>query len=377
MQKQKITILALHLDYGGIEKYISLLCKMFDKEYDIEIICTYKFSDKPAFSFSNRVKIKYLITNNLVNVSIKKLIKDKNIIGVIKEIYRRKHIDNLTKKLNIEEIKKINSDYVITTRTYHNELISKYLKNKNIIKIATEHNYHNNDYKFINLFVKSVRNFDYVIHCTKELYMFYKDKIIGPKNIYIPNTIDISNDEKSKLNNKHIVSVGRISPEKGYFDLIDVMELVYKLDSSVTLTICGDGYQMEDLKKYIKSKRLQNVITLTGFIGGKELEDEYIKSSLYVMTSITEAFGLVLLEAMHFGLPCISFDSASGARNILGEDVGILISNRDIKIMASKIVNLLNNKELLLKYQNKSLNKVKEYSIENIYKIWKKDVFKR
>lgn len=376
MQKQKITILALHLDYGGIEKYISLFCKMFDKEYDINIICTYKFNDKPAFEFSDRVKIKYLITENLDNVSIKKLIKEKNFISIIKEIYRRKHINNLANKLNEEEIKNVNSDYILTTRTYHNELVSKYLKNKNTIKIATEHNYHNNNKKFINSFVKSVRNFDYVIHCTEELYNFYKDKIIKPKNIYIPNTIDISNNSVAKLNNKHIISVGRISPEKGYFDLVDVMEIINKIDSSITLTICGDGYEMERLKNYISSKNLNRNISLTGFIGGKKLENEYLKSSLYVMTSVTEAFGLVLLEAMHFGLPCISFDSASGARNILKDNVGILIKDRNKDLMAKKIIEILSSRELLNKFKSKSLMKVEEFSIDNIKKIWNNEVFK-
>ena len=68
---QKITILALHLDYGGIEKYISYLCKMFENKYDIEIICTYKFQPKPAFEFSNKIKIRYLIENDLKDRSIK------------------------------------------------------------------------------------------------------------------------------------------------------------------------------------------------------------------------------------------------------------------------------------------------------------------
>ena len=67
MQKQKITILALHLDYGGIEKYISLLCKMFDKEYDIEIICTYKFQPKPAFEFSNKIAIFFNMMHSFFN----------------------------------------------------------------------------------------------------------------------------------------------------------------------------------------------------------------------------------------------------------------------------------------------------------------------
>lgn len=370
---QKITILALHLDFGGIEKYISLLCKMLDKDYDIEIICTYKFREEPAFSFSDRVKIKYLIAEDLESISIKECLKSRKYLSIIKELIRRKKMERLARIKNINAIKSINSDYIITTRTFHNELVSKYLES-NSIKIATEHNYHNYDKKFIDSFVKSVRKFDYVIHCTEELYDFYKDKIIGPKNIYIPNTIDISNNNVSKLNNKHIISVGRISPEKGYFDLVDVMNLAHQMDKTITLTICGDGYQMEELKKYITEKGLNKVISLTGFIGGINLENEYLSSSLYVMTSVTEAFGLVLLEAMHFGLPCISFDSASGARNILNNNVGVLISNRNKDEMAKIIVSMLNNKDKLLYYSNKSLEKVNDYNIDNVYKLWKENV---
>ena len=83
---QKITILALHLDYGGIEKYISYLCKMFENKYDIEIICTYKFQPKPAFEFSNKIKIRYLIENDLKDLSIKELLKKKEFLKIIKEV---------------------------------------------------------------------------------------------------------------------------------------------------------------------------------------------------------------------------------------------------------------------------------------------------
>ena len=55
--KKKITIFALHLGFGGVEKYLSSLCKMLKENYDIEIISTYKVLDKPAFPFSEKVKI--------------------------------------------------------------------------------------------------------------------------------------------------------------------------------------------------------------------------------------------------------------------------------------------------------------------------------
>ena len=110
MQKQKITILALHLDYGGIEKYISLLCKMFDKEYDIEIICTYKFQPKPAFEFSNKIKIRYLIENDLKDLSIKELLKKKEFLKIIKEVSRRIKIKKLSYKLNKQAIQNLDTD---------------------------------------------------------------------------------------------------------------------------------------------------------------------------------------------------------------------------------------------------------------------------
>ena len=59
--KKKVTILALHLGYGGIEKYISSLCQMLEDNYEINIISTYKTTPKPAFKFSENIKIEYLI----------------------------------------------------------------------------------------------------------------------------------------------------------------------------------------------------------------------------------------------------------------------------------------------------------------------------
>ena len=58
INKNKVTILALHLGTGGVEKYLSSLCKMLENNYEIELISTYKMSDKPAFDFSEKIKKK-------------------------------------------------------------------------------------------------------------------------------------------------------------------------------------------------------------------------------------------------------------------------------------------------------------------------------
>lgn len=360
MQKRKITILAMHLSFGGIEKYISSLCRMLESDYDIEIITTYKFQEKPAFDFSKNIKIKYLINENPTTISIKKLIKSFNLYGALKEIIRRINFKYLSYKLNVKEIKNLKGDIVITTRTYHNKLVNKYC-NPNIIKIATEHNYHNNDKKYVNSLLSSITNFNYFVVCTKELYDYYKKYYDEKRLVLISNPVDIDYKGITKLDTKQIISVGRLSPEKGHIDLIETMSYVSNLDKDIKLVICGDGYIRNYLEDEIKKRNLEKVVEIKGFLKGENLYKAYIKSSLFVLPSISESFGIVLLEAMHFGLPCISFPS-SGAKELLKNNTGVIIENRDKEKLAKKIVEMLNNKEELKKYQKRSLEKVK-----NIY----------
>ena len=369
---KKITILAMHLNYGGIEKYISYLCKMFENDYDLEVISTYKYSSQPAFEFSPKIKITYLLNDYPDRVSIKELLNNQHYIKVISEIYRRIRLRYMSYYYNKKVVKNLKSDYLITTRIYHNRLVNKYLKKSRIIKIATEHNYHNNNQKYINELVRSTTNFNYFIHCTDELYKFYRKLITGPKNKKIYNPVFIDNKLKSKLNNLNIISVGRFSEEKGFLDLIEVMKEVCNINPKVSLKICGDGYLREKIKIKINEYGLNDNVQLTGFVRGKDLERAYMDSSLYVMTSKSESFGLVLLEAMHYGIPCIAFDSASGARNLLKNKVGILIKDRDIKKMARGIVKLLEDRKKLMEYSDKSISYVTNYSLEKTYSSWQK-----
>ena len=122
--------------------------------------------------------------------------------------------------------------------------------------------------------------------------------------------------------------------------------------------------------QYIKTNNLESSVILPGFLDQTEIEKYMLNSKIYVMTSITESFGLVLIEAMSYGLPCIAFDSASGARELIKNDKnGYLVSNRNIKKMADKIVELMNCKNIY-NYSNEAQLTSKKYLIKNIKKIW-------
>jgi len=365
---KKITILALHLGIGGIEKYISSLCKMLENDFEIEIISTYKILDKPAFDFSDKIKITYLINDKPYKEELKEAIKNKNVISIIKNLYKNTKILILKKTRNIKAIKNINSNIIITTRDFHNKLVGKYAK-ENIVKIATEHNHHNDDSKYINKIIKSLKNINYFIVVSKDLKKFYQNKIGNTKCIYIPNVIDKIYENPKYNTNHNLISVGRLSKEKGFTDLIDIINIVKKQIPDIKLDLIGDGNLKEELENKIKDLNLKDNITMHGYLNHKEIEKIMLKDSLYVMTSFTESFGLVLIEAMSYGIPCIAFDSASGAVEVI-ENKELLIENRDKEKMAEIIIELLNDKEKLQNYGKEYYEKCQKYLIDNVKKEW-------
>lgn len=367
---KRITILALHLGYGGIEKCISTLANTLCKNYQVNVISTYKLYEKPSFPIDDRVKITYLIpdlspSKNEFIDSVKhlKFIKGFKLgITNLKILY-------LKKKKMIEAIKNCDSDVIISTRDIHNDWLGKY-GNPNILKIGWEHNHHNNDKKYINKIIKSVSKLDYFVLVSKELEEFYRQKV-KCKTVYIPNTLDYYPKKVSDLEEKRIISVGRLSEEKGYLDLIDVFSLVHQVYPDWKLDIIGDGNQKENIQKKIEEYGLKDFIILHGFQNKEYINQLLQKSSVYVMCSYTESFGIVLLEAFSFGIPCVAFDSARGATEIISNNWdGYLIKDRNKEIMAKKVCELISNPNRRIIMGANGIKKANQYSMDEIRKYW-------
>ncbi len=367
---KKITILALHLGYGGIEKCISSLANTLCKNYQVNVISTYKLYEKPSFPIDDRVKITYLIpdlspSKNEFIDSVKHL----RFIKVFQLGITNLKVLYLKKKKMIEAIKNCDSDVIISTRDIHNDWLGKY-GNQNILKIGWEHNHHNNDKKYINKIIKSVSKLDYFVLVSKELEEFYRQKV-NCKTIYIPNTLDYYPKKVSDLEEKRIISVGRLSEEKGYLDLIDVFSLVHQVYPDWKLDIIGDGNQKENIQKKIEEYGLNDFIILHGFQNKEYINQLLQKSSVYVMCSYTESFGIVLLEAFSFGIPCVAFDSAKGATEIISNNWdGYLIKDRNKEIMAKKVCELISNPNRRIIMGANGIKKANEYSMDEIRKYW-------
>ena len=372
---KKVTILALHLNYGGIERFITNLANGISDDYNVEIISTYKLLDKPFFNLNDNISVKYLITNLKPNKSlVKKYMKEHRFIKLFKELIKSIKILYYKKSRMINFIKKCDSDIIISTRDIHNKWLGKYAK-KSIIKIGSEHN-DIDSLKYIKNISETAKKLDYFIVVSKKMVKDYK-KYLSTPVIHIPNSIERLPSDFSKLNTNNIITVGRLESIKGYEDLIDVMNIVVSKNKNIVLNIVGDGNQYELLKNKINELSLDNNIKLLGYKKSEELSELYNESSIYVMSSFSESFGLVLLEAQSHGLPCIAFDSANGAKELIHNGIdGYLIENRNKKKMADKILELINNKDECRKLGGNALDNSKNYLSKNIKQKWV-DIFEK
>ena len=371
---KKITILCLHLGYGGIERAISMLANNLCNDYEVNIVSTYKLYDKPKFELNYKIKIDYLINDKPNREEFKKNIKKFNIIGIIEEGIKSIKILYYKKRKMIEYIKKCNSDIIITTRDIHNKWLGKY-GNADSLKIGWEHNHYHGNMKYANKVTNSVKNLDYFVLVSKELKDYYENRLrkYNCKCIYIPNAIEKIESEQSKLNSNNLISVGRLSSEKGYLDLIDVFKLIHENNSNLILHIFGDGIEYNQIINKINDYNLNNNIVMHGFQDQKVIANMLNESSLYIMCSYTESFGIVLLEAFSHGVPCIAFDSAEGAREIIDNEInGYLISGRSKEKMAKIVLELMSDLNKRKEMGKKALEKSKLFEIDIISEKWKK-----
>lgn len=376
---KKISILSLHLGYGGIEKSIAALANMLCDKYEVEIACTYKLFENSVFPINDKVKIIYLTDVVPNRNEIKDALKRKKFFRLFSQCFYAMKVLHKRRKTMIKYIKNCDSDVVIATRDIFSEMLGNY-GNDSCIKIGWEHNHYHGDYKYASNIIRSNKNLDYLVLVSKSLRQFYSREIGKSKCkcVYIPNVIEKIPNELAPLNNKRLISVGRLSPEKGFMDLLKIFTILHKDYPDWSLDIVGDGVEKEKLSNYIDKHNLGEVVTLHGFRDKDYIDKLLHESSIYLLTSFTESFGIVLIEAMSHGVPCIAFDSAEGAKELIfsGRN-GYLIKNRSYSAFLKKVEDLINSKKERKRVGKISRDGVEQYTCEVVSEQWIKLIEKK
>lgn len=199
----------------------------------------------------------------------------------------------------------------------------------------------------------------------KDIYNKFTDNVIQ-----IPNPIPFEINIMETKENKKIISAGRLEEEKGFDDLIDIFSKIASDNLEWNLDIYGEGSLKSKLENKIVELGLENRIKIKPF--EHNIQKVLQKSDIYVLTSKSEAFPMVLLEAMECGLPCISFDLPGPSEIISNEEDGFIIKSRDFDDFANKIQLLMENSNLRKEYSKRAKENIRRYSLDNIVDKWDK-----
>jgi len=159
----------------------------------------------------------------------------------------------------------------------------------------------------------------------------------------IPNQLPFLPTEPALLTARRLIGVGHYAPVKGFDRLIEALSPVLREFPDWTLDLYGKGEQEAELRHLILREGLGNVRLCPPT---REIERAYLGSSVFLMPSRFESFGLVMIEAQACGLPVVAYDVPHGPRTILGGGGGVLVPDGDAQGFAQAVRSLIVDREL-------------------------------
>lgn len=186
----------------------------------------------------------------------------------------------------------------------------------------------------------------------------------NPVSFYVENTDGLEKQEG------RILAIGGLNKEKRFDRLIDSFALISDKFPQWHIDIFGEGHLKETLIKQIKTVGLENRIIINS--PTNHIDIEYQKSQIFVLSSDTEGFSLVLIEAMASGLPCLATNCPFGPANIIEDGVTGLLANLDIKDLASKLEWMITHEEERKEMGENAHKVAARYKKEIVMKEWEK-----
>jgi len=185
----------------------------------------------------------------------------------------------------------------------------------------------------------------------------------------IPNPLPFYPNESATLLNKKVIAVGKQSYQKGYDRLLESWQKVHAENPDWIVEIYGKFDASQGLESRAIALGIENSVRF--FEPQKNIIDNYLESAIYVMSSRFEGFGMVLIEAMSCGIPCVAFNCPYGPSDIITNEVdGFLVENGNTKALAEKLNLLIQDSELRITMGKNAKENVKRFLPENIMQQW-------
>jgi glycosyltransferase involved in cell wall biosynthesis len=358
---------------GGVERVLTLKANYFAEHfgYDVTIILT-EGKDKPLFyPLSEKVHV--------INLDIG--FEELWTCSFVKKIFVYLKKQRRFKRLLTAELMRLKGDITVSMLRREINFINEI--NDGSRKVGELHinraNYRNFNTEEANwlkrLFAKcwSMSLVGHLKKLDKLVVLTEKDReawVELDNVVSIPDPLSLNPQSVSQLSNQRVVAIARYSHEKGIDLLLKAWAIAAKNVSEWRLDVYGDG----DRQPYDEMIDELSIDRKRCELHGRtnDVEQEYCQSSVFVLSSRFEGFGMVITEAMACGLPVVSFDCPWGPRSIIKHGVsGLLVENGNVEALAEGLSRMMSDDALRSDCSAAGLKAVQRYRMESVAETWK------
>ncbi len=346
--KSRILFVVQSLGKGGAERLVLDICQKLKKIAGVEYLIVSLTDINQYPKLSSDLEVKFIHSNISLSITTKSLI-------------------------NISEYEKIVDEFqpdIIHSHTYKSELVSRENPRKGIKYFTHVHS----DFQELDPFsIQTIFNKKKLTNWYERQRILKRYKKVNNQFITISLPIHLNLQRQlgsSWFNNIHLlhnaidykkfsqfplpilnsskpnlVSVGRLDKFKNQIFLIEVLSFLKKSGIQSRLKIVGEGPEKNNIKEKAKMLGVEDDVSFIGLVDN--VEEALSQGHIFVHSSISEAFGLVLIEAMAAGLPVVALDGG-GNRELIqdGKNGFILSKDATPSQFASKILAIIKNKNL-------------------------------
>jgi len=361
------------VEYGGVDRILTQKANYLAEElgYDVYIVTDSQHGCPTTFPLSPSVK--------LIDLGIN--FDEEYKYHIYKRFFVYRKLMKLYKKRLLEKLQEIKPDIVCTTCGRELDFLTT-LKDGSK-KVGESHigkqyfrNFHRMERKGFPYNVAArywmmkqehaIKNLDAFVVLTHDDAKSWSQ--IKTAEV-IPNPYTVNPETTSDCKSHNIISVGRFTEQKSLDKLFEAWAMICNKHEDWKINLYGAGELQQFLEGKIKDLHIEDSLKMLAPVDN--IQDKYIESSFFVMSSKYEGFPLVLLEAMRCGLPCISFDCPHGPRELIKTGGnGILVKNGDVECLAKAMEEIMENDDERVRMGKNALATVEEYSPESIMKKW-------
>jgi len=362
--KKNIVIVVSAMNMGGAQRVASILCNHWSQcGYGVTLIATFTKEKINHFRLNEDVSLKYLSNNPFI--------PSNNACNVIwKFIQLRKLIKVTNPSIVISFLTRVNVATALSTFGINSSLI---------ICERTWPPFASLDNRFFWMYRLLFKGVDKIIVQTDKSKTWLSQNFPDKDVDVIPNPIayplpvygrSVSPNSVILQNKKVILASGRLHKFKQFDLLIKAFSNIKDKHPDWHLVILGDGEERDDLNQLVCNLEMVDSVYFPGKVGN--MSEWYERANIFVLSSVVEGFPNVLLEAMAYGLPCISFDCDTGPRDMIQDGInGILVSPNEKELGLSKAINkFISDEEFRRSIANNSILLRDKYSVGNIIQKW-------